>query len=320
MAFSRRPRPALLALAGGERRPAVALAVSVAYLSLTLTGCLSVRTTGSKEAQGVGGGVALLVFANDSGRRAGNPGPAGIVSELERMQDGRWKPVFRSLNAAWTVAGLPPGDYRVRFPARLDAAGNVVALGGEPKNVTVQEGRVTQVQAVLDHVPTALVVVAVALVVVAIVLLVVYLQDHDLPLPPPPPPEIAEAVFYVSLDLAMTPGWVTESRPQPLAVTSHFPAGDALVAARRPRVIFALSEAARPGDLHGDAVAVLGEKSGLIPGTVSYDGEHWWVVWTPSADLTAADTYHVTLQAEAVEGLRGNELANPVSFAFRTAK
>ncbi|MCX7896168.1 MAG: hypothetical protein N2447_09510, partial [Thermoanaerobaculum sp.] len=115
-------------------------------LSLQLTGCFSVRTQSQKAAAGEGG-VALVVYADDAGRRAGRPGPEVVLSELERREGGRWQPVFRSLSSRWAVTGLPPGAYRVRFPVRLDAAGNLVPLSQKPRKFRVEPGDLVQVEA-----------------------------------------------------------------------------------------------------------------------------------------------------------------------------
>jgi len=53
---------------------------------------------------------------------------------------------------------------------------------------------------------------------------------------------------------------------------------------------------------------------------VSYDPQHWWVVWEPGQDLPGGDTFHVTLAADALQDLAGNELTQPVSFSFSTAR
>jgi Bacterial Ig-like domain len=301
-------------------RRSVAALLVLGQLTLWLPGCVSVRATGSRESGEAAGGVAVQVFADDAGRRARRPGPQGVLGELERKEDGRWKPVFRSLDPTWTVAGLPAATYRVRFPARLDEAGNVVRLRDEGTELKVRDGRITEAEAILDHVSPALVVVGVVTVVVAAVLLAQYLENHDLPHPPPPPPELVNAIFYVSLDVAATPGWSGVADRLPPAVTSTFPAAGAVVAARRPRLIFAISEPLKPEELEAKGVTVLGEASGLVPGQVSYDSEHWWVVWEPGGDLSTGDTFHATLAAGAVEDLAGNELAKPVSFSFRTAR
>jgi hypothetical protein len=285
-------------------------------LTLAISGCLSVQATTTRPSQGPGGGVAAQVFPDDSARRAGKPGPVGIMGELDRQDGGGWNPVFRSLNPAWTVAGLPPGTYRVRFPARLDDAGNVVRLRENTTEFQVQEGKITDVSAVLDHVDTALVVGG----VVAAVLIAKYIHDHGLPPPPPPPPGLANVVFYVSVNLIPARGWTGVADRLPPTVTSHFPASDALVAARRPRVIFAFSEPLRPQDVSPEGVSVLGESSGLVPGQVTYDGQNWWVVWEPRADLAPGDTFHVTLAQDAVEDLSGNEPKAPTTFTFKTAR
>ncbi len=301
-------------------RRALAVLLAIGQLTLMLSGCMSVRTTGSRPFEGPGGGVSVQVFADDSAHRAGRPGPAGILGEVERRAGGGWVPVFRSLNPAWTVAGLPPGKYRVRFPARLDEAGNVVRLSDKGATVEVKDGAVTDVRAVLDHVSTGLVVLGVVTVVAIAVILTKESRDHGLPLPPPPPPELLNAVFYVSINLAASSGWERAARSLPPVVTSHFPAAGAVVAARRPRVVFSLSEPLRPTSLKAESVSVLGEASGLIPGQVSYDAENWWVVWQPAVGLAPGDTFHVTLAQDAVEDAAGHELTAPVTFSFRTAR
>lgn len=289
-------------------------------LAALLGGCFSVRSTGKHAVGGTTGGVALRVFADDGSRRGGQPGPRGLVSELERREGGAWKPVFRSLDPAWTVAGLAPGRYRLRFPARLDASGAVVRLDERTRELRVRAGEVVEVEAVLEHVSTPMVVVGVAAAVVAAVLLYEWLDDHDLPSPPlpPPPPELAEVFFQVAVDVATDPDWRGTGPGFPPVVTSHFPEDGALVAARRVRATFALSAPLLAHHLRADAVTVLAEGAGLIQGSTSYDGERWFLVWEPEADLPRGDTLHVTLAASAIADAEGRELAAPVAFSFRT--
>ncbi len=301
-------------------RRAIAALLVLGQLTLALSGCVSMKTVGSRPGEGPGGGVALTVFADDAAHQAGRPSPAGILGELDRREGTGWAPVFRSLDPVWTVAGLPPGRYRVCLPARLDGSGNVVRMADQAAEVEVADGRVTEVRAVLDHVSPALVVVGVITVVVAAVLLSDYIHEHGLPPPPPLPPGLAEAVFYVSLDLVAASGWSGAGDRLPPSVTSHFPASGAIVAARRPRVLFTFSEPLRRDGLSPEAVTVLGEKSGLLPGQVSYDAEHWWVAWQPRADLAPGDTFHVTLAGDGVESAAGKELEAAVSFTFTTAR
>ena len=302
-----------------ERR-VVAVVLVLGQLVLSLAGCVSVNTTGTRPAEGPGGGVAVRVFADDAARKAGKVGPAGIVGELERREGERWVPVFRSLNPAWTVAGLAPGTYRLRFPARLDDAGNVVRMDERIEQVKVTEGMIVETQVILEHVDKALVVAGVVVAVLAAVVVADYLDDHGLPDVPLPPPEVVEAAFYITMDVVAAATWSGVGDELPPTVTSHFPAAGALVAARRPRIIFALSEPLRPDEVEGQAVTVLAEQGGLIDGDTSYDEENWWVVWTPQQDLPAGDAIHVTLAAEALEDRAGNELREAVSFGFRTAE
>jgi hypothetical protein len=297
-------------------RSGLALAL-VAWLA---GGCLSVRSTGSQKIGGTTGGVALRVFADDAARRAAQPGPRGLMSELERQAHGGWHPVFRSLDPAWTVMGLAPGRYRLRFPARLDESGHVERLDEDVRGLRVRAGEVTEVEAVLEHVSKPLVAVGVVAAVVAAVIISDWLDDHDLPLPPlpPPPPELAELVFYVALDVSTAPDWQRGGPGHSPVVTSHFPEDGALVAARRLRPAFTLSAPLVGSRLAADAVTVLGEQSGLIAGTTGYDGAHWLVYWEPADDLPRGESFHVTLAAEGIEDAGGRELATAVSFSFRT--
>ncbi len=275
---------------------------------------------GSRDSDGNGGGVAVEVYENDRAHRDAVLGPTGVVSELERLDGKEWVPVFRSLEPAWVVAGLPAGRYRLRFPARLDDAGNVVRLEAGGQTVKVRDGRITEVHAILEHVPPLLVAVGVVTVVVAAVLISKYLSEHDLPAPPPPPPGFVEAIFVLRLDLPPATGWRPVSDREAPLVTSHFPAEGALVAARRPKIVLAFSEPLAPDEVEARGVSVLGEKSGLIEGNLSYEDAYWWLVWEPRSDLAPGDVVHVTLAADAVEDLAGNELTEPVTFTFATAR
>jgi len=298
----------------------VAVVLVLGQLLLSLGGCVSVDTTGTRPAEGPGGGVAVRVFANDAARKAGKVGPAGILGELERREGRRWVPVFRSLDPAWTVAGLTPGKYRLCFAAMLDDAGNVVRMDEQTELIRIEEGKIVETQVILEHVDRALVAAGVVVAVLAAVVISDYLGDHGLPDVPLPPPEVVEAAFYITMDVVYAATWYGVGDQLAPTVTSHFPATDALVAARRPRIIFALSEPLRPDEVEGQAVTVLAEQGGLIDGDSSYDEENWWVVWTPRDDLPAGDTIRVTLAAQALEDRAGNELEEPVSFGFRTAE
>lgn len=293
-------------------------ATSWTLLATLLGGCFSVQTVGHRPAPGSGttGGVAMRVFADDSARRAGVTGPRGLASELGRKTGKDWSIVFRSLDPAWTVMNLAPGKYRLHFPARLDEQGNVVRLEERDQLLDVKAGEVTELTATLEHVNKAAVAVGVIAAVAAAVVLGEWLHDHDLPLPPPPPPGLLDTALYITFDAGA--GWRTGGAPAAPIATSHFPEDGALVAARRLRITFALSSPFPVTRVNANGVKVLGESSGLLPGTLDYDGTRGWLIWTPEGDLPHGDTFHVTLEASAVEDSDGNELPAAMTFTFRT--
>lgn len=298
--------------------------VPALFLSaLVFASCFSTQAVGRRPSAGRGGGVSVQVFPDDDAREAGLTLSGGIVGELERLEGGQWIPVFRSLDGRWTVLGLKPGKYRVRFPARLDEAGHEVLLDSRPKIVRVHADQVTEVETVVEHVPPALVAAGVATAVVAAVLLWDWLDAHDLPTPPipPPPPELVEAVFHVAVQVAIAgegPSPVIGGAPP--YVTSHFPEDGDWVAARRVRVTFAMSEPIDPKEVDPEAVLVEGARSGPIPGRVSYDPSHWWIVWEPLEDLPRDDVFEATLVPGSVEDLTGMALDRSASFRFLTTR
>jgi hypothetical protein len=298
-----------------------------ALAALLFAGCFSVETrrksVSPAEASNAGqtGGVALRVYADDELRKAGRPGPRGLYVELERRDGKVWEPVFRSLEPAWSVLGLPPGDYRLQFPSRLDERGEPVALDESPRKIRVRAGEVTEVDAILEHVDKGLIVAGVVAAVVATVLLHDWLDDVDIPLPPIPPPPVVDAIFWITLDLATMPDgvWSAAGSGQPPVVTSHFPPDDALVAARWVKVTFSFSE---PLDetLAGDGcIEVEGRESGPLSGATSYDAERWWLTWSADEDLPRDERFVVTLRGDCVVDRRGLALPDDESFSFRTS-
>lgn len=298
----------------GIARRALAL-----LLAFALAGCTSIRQTGSRPFAGEGGALRVRVFADDDARGAGAVLPARIVGELERKEGRGWRPVFRSIEPSWTVAGLLPGSYRVTFSAKLNAEGEVEGLERTVRlPVEVGEAQLSEVEVVLDHVSTGMIVAGVAAAVVAAVLLHDWLDDLDLPAPPPPPAWVADAVFWVSLDLLDEPeGWLERS-PGP-TVTSHFPRAGERVPAPRPRAVFVLSEPLDPASVRADAIEVTDAGGGLVAGRTSWDAERWWLVWEPDLDLPRGARLHVELDAEGLAAETGLAFSGPVGFDFETA-
>lgn len=293
--------------------------LALLQICLLLAGCVSMRTAGTRDHEDPElGGLQVTIFADDDDRAAGVVGPHYVVSELERRENGRWFPVFKAMQPSWSVADLPPGKYRLRIPAMLDSQGHAVALQGETRVFRVQDGEIRDVEVVLDHFPTGLVVAGIAVAVIAAILLHDWLDDHDLPVPPLPHPVVADLAFHLTVDLAAFPGYGPGRGDLPPAVTTHFPEDGALVAARSVRVVFAMSEPLNGGEIDPRAITVVADHAGLVPGTAHYDSQRWWLTWEGEGDLPRDDHFTVTLQPTAVEDLGGNELTEPVTFTFRT--
>lgn len=282
-------------------------------LVLQLSGCFSIHAH-RQQGKGEEARIAVAVFPDDSRRRAGQPGPEGVLAELERWEEGHWRPVFRSLASRWTVK-VPAGKYQLRFPARLGEDGQVLPLSSKPRKLVVHPGELVQVEAVLEHLPKALVVAGVVVAAVVVVALSKWLRDQDLPKPPPLPPELVEATWELTVALALEPWPEAGDRAAP-TVTSHFPPKGAEVPAGPLRIVWVFSEPLRPTSLDPQKIHVLGESSGLLPGVASYDPQRWWVLWESQKPL-ANEKVHVTLEAGAVEDLAGNPLAVPSSFSLR---
>jgi len=298
-----------------QLRRATALVLALSLLSA----CATLHETGRRPTPGDLGAVHVSVFANDEQRRAGVSLQQPISGVLEQRVDGRWTPVFRSIAPSWTVASLEPGRYRIRFDARLDPRGAPEALERPvERKVDVRRGEVVDVELILDHVSPAMVAAGAAAIVIGAVLLHEWLDDLDLPTPPLPPPDLVDAAFWVTLDLTSQPPHWSPTASAPL-VTSHFPLEGDLVAARRVRVLFSLSEPIDPTRLRPDAIRVDTADGTRLAGTVTWDAAHWWIAWQPESDLPRGAELTATLDPSAVVDPDGLPLAAGANFGFRTA-
>ena len=288
--------------------------------ALLFSGCVSVRQVASDAVDGEGGGVSVQVFADDASRKAGVLSPRFVVGELERSADGGWQPIFRSLDPSWTVLDLPPGKYKLSFPAQLDEIGNAVRIEDKGRIFRVKKGRIAELESTLDHTPKALIVTGVMTAMIVAVVLHEWLDDHGLPKPPVPRGLLADVAFTMTLDLAFGSPRGRGPVGRPPVVTSHFPEEGALVAAKRLRLIFVASEPLDAFELPAKSVTVLAEKGGLVDGYVTYDPDRWWVIWESHEDLPRDDVLHATLDPEAIRDMAGLGLSEPVSFSFRTTQ
>ena len=92
--------------------------IALLLVAALAAGCVSVHPTGSRKIGGTTGGLAVRIYADDAGRRAARLAPSRVMAEVDRRRSDRsWEPIFRSLAAAWTVAGLPVGVSFDQTPA-----------------------------------------------------------------------------------------------------------------------------------------------------------------------------------------------------------
>jgi hypothetical protein len=293
-------------------------ALAAGLVALLLGGCLSVRARRADGVPGDGGGVSLRVYADDDARRAGAVGPPGISSELACWRDGRWTPVFRSLQPTWTVTGLEPGRCRVSFPSRFDEDGQVRRLDEKSRKVRVRAGEVTEVDATLRHVSKPLVVAGVAAGVVAAVLLHDWLDDLDLPTPEPPW-WLADVAVQVAIDLAVAgPHTVAGPYGPGPVVSGHHPAAGGVVEPGHVEVVFSLAQPVDLERLDSGGVTVTDRHGHRVSGYLQYDADQWWLVWRADEPLPGDETFHVTLAADALHDVHGRTLPRPTTFTFHT--
>jgi hypothetical protein len=300
------------------RLPAAAAPFLAAGL---LASCASIHEAGRTPIGGERGAVRVAVFADDNARAAGRLLGEPIAGELEQRRGGEWRPVFRTLEASWAVAGLEPGRYRVRFDRRLDATGAPEDLERPVRQTfAVRAGEAVDVELILDHVSPGVVAAGVVAAVVAAVVLHEWLDDHGLPHPPPPPRWALDAAFWISLDVAARPGPVWVPNVPAVQVTSHFQRAGEVVAPERVRVVFVLSEAIEGERLGDDAVVVTAEDGRGIPGRTRWDVREWWLVWEPFEPLPPGRRLRAEVAVDRFAAATGRDLAGATGFEFETAR
>lgn len=305
----------------------------VALLLATSGGCLA---TNVKLAPAGGSGrsaVLVRVYADADAVDQGRKESAGTLVELFAV-DARGKEVFlqRSLAGEWGIDELPPGKYRLRVVALLDGAGHLrdANPGDRETDFTLDAGQTAEVNVVLKKTPTGLLVLAAVTVVVLVVALALILQKgHGNPKPPrfsaPPlsrgaPPPVPLRAVVVAPEIWVDPLWgppPPDREPSPPRATSVVPESGAVVADRHVVPTVTFSQPLDVSRVSPDTLAMLGSRSGLIPGRTVV--ENGLVRFQPSLSLAPSEVVTVTVRSRGIVNRDGRGLESDFSWSFSTA-
>jgi len=309
--------------------PRLAPPLAAVFLLFTLAGCLStdvnVRTDGTDD----GAGVLVRVFADADAAKAQRTEASGTLTELFSL-DKRGNEIFlqRSLAGEWGISQLPPGKYRLRVVAVLDAGGNIreTRSGDRETDFSVKSGQTAEVKVILKKTPTGLIVVAVVTVAILVVALAVVLSKGDFkpPLPGqvlghlPPPPLLRPIVVAPELWIGPVDGSLPRERSAPPRVTSVHPEPGSVSAARRVMPTLTLSQPLVEAKIGPDTILMLGSKSGMVSGTTTV--HRGLLRFAPSRDLVPGETVTVTVRAQGVVNPDGIRLESDFSWSFQVAE
>jgi len=309
--------------------PRLAPPLAAALLLFTFAGCLStdvnVRTDGTDE----GAGILVRVYADPDAAKANRTEASGTLVELFSF-DKRGKEIFlqRSLAGEWGVSQLPPGRYRLRVVAVLDAGGNIreTRSGDRETDFSVKSGQTAEVKVILKKTPTGLIVVAVVtVVIIAVAIAVIAGKSGNMPPLPgqvlahlPPPPLIRPIIFAPELWIGPVDGSFPRERSAPPRVTSVHPEPGSVVASRRVMPTLTLSQPLDEAKIGPDTILMLGSKSGLVPGTTTV--HRGLLRFAPSRDLFPGEAVTVTVRARGVVNPDGIRLESDFSWSFQVAE
>lgn len=309
--------------------PRVVPPLVTALLLFSIAGCLStnvnVRTDGAAD----GAGVLVRVFADPDAEKARRTEASGTLIELFSLdKQGNETFLQRSLAGEWGVSQLPPGKYRLRVVAVLDAGGNIreARSGDRETDIEVKAGQTAEVKIILKKTPTGLIVAATVTVVVFAVALAIIMGKNDIkpPLPTnvlghlPPPPLLHHIIVAPDLWIVPVAGPVRRERSSAPLVTSVFPEPGAVVAARRVMPTLTISQPLDEAKIGPDTILMLGSRSGMVPGTTAV--HNGLLRFGPSRDLVPGETVTVTVRAHGVVNPDGGRLEDDFSWSFQVAQ
>ena len=310
--------------------PGLAPPLIVALLVFSFAGCLSTNVNVRSEGTTDGAGVLVRVFADADAAKAGRTQASGTLVELFGL-DKRGKEQFlqRSLAGEWGVSHLPPGKYRIRVVAVLDAGGHIreTRSGDHDTSFEVKDGQTAEVKIILKKTPTGLIVAAAVTVVVLVVALAIILGKNDITPPspgavfshlPPPPLVLNHIVVAPEIWIAPVEASYPRERIAPPRVTSVLPEPGAVVDERRVAPSLTFSQPLDEARIDPRAILMLGSKSGLVPGTASV--QHGLLRFEASRDLLPGETVTVTVRAGSVFNPDGVRMESDFSWSFQVAQ
>lgn len=319
----------LLPLLRARLAPRLAPPLAAALLLFSFAGCLSTNVNVRSDGTTGGAGVLVRVFADADAVKSRRTEASGTLVELFSL-DKRGNETFlqRSLAGEWGVSELPPGKYRLRVVAVLDAGGHIreTRSGDRETDFRVQAGQTAEVKIILKKTPTGLIVVAAVTVVVLVVAIAILMGKNDIapPLPGrvlshlPPPPPLGHIIIAPEIWVGPVEGPVPRERSAPPRVTSVLPEPGTAVAVRRVIPTLTLSQPLDETHLRSDSILMLGSKSGMVPGTVTI--VRGLLRFEPSRDLVPGEVVTVTVRASGVVNPDRNRMAGDFSWSFQIAE
>ena len=310
--------------------PRVAPPLAVALLLFSFAGCLSTNVNVRSDGTTGGAGVLVRVFADPDAAKSGSTEASGTLVELFGF-DKKGKEVFlqRSLAGEWGVDQLPPGRYRLRVVAILDAGGHIreTRSGDRETDFSVKDGQTAEVKIILKKTPTGLIVVAAVTVIVIVVALAIIMGKSGgghVPSPSgvlshlPPPPLIRPIIVAPEIWIGSVEGSYRRESISPPRVTSVLPEPGTIVTARRVTPTLTMSQPLDESRLRPDTILMLGSKSGLVPGTTAMG--RGMLRYETFRDLVPGEDVTVTVRKDGIVNPDGRRLEEDFSWSFRVAE
>jgi hypothetical protein len=292
-----------------------------ALLLLAFSACSTVRVE-TRPATGKAR-IAIAVYPSDQERKAGRPGPYGVLSELYFWEQGSWKRVKVSMLPSWGVEDPPPGKYMVKVEKRISEAGHIEDIKGKKSETfTLKGGQDARVDVLIKGKPPVGLIVVGVLVSAAIIWAIVEALSgggSDLPLPPldlpaPVVVDMANVFFHIALemDAGRSSGRGDSESPRLIA---NFPLLNDPHADPATHIFLNFSQPVK-NDWDDEVLQVVGDQSGLVKGRLEFHPGGDMVEFIPNDRFQPGEHVTVTLDGVGVEDRWGNGMEGKVSFTF----